>query len=203
MVIYLTDKTIFHFEKKFEEAWDKFCEFYDKNGAHRYKKEFRWGPFFRVESDIVFRLAKSCEEIFGPGYVHLNSPIGKDYFDNFKKEEGKTKWIDIDISRPEAFMSKKNRHDIFIEVKWIREDVRERARTRMRICNDLKKLNDQLARHRCQYAFMCIIEDNPHYSKISDEKMRWQKEYPRIRFFHLPCKQVFKTQKPCGNGKFP
>jgi len=173
-------------EERFEKAWKEFCGLYHKFGG-RGKNE-KWGGHFRVESDIVFHLAKLADREFGTGFVHINSTVSPFYFDNFKKRK---QHVDIDITDPEKFSGPINtKHGIFVEVKWIAKDFRlfkygNRDKDKIEaIQKDMDKLSDNKKNGRCEIAYMCIIDDE---NVIKDEQItEWRKNFPEVNVLVCP-----------------
>jgi hypothetical protein len=176
---------------RFKKVWNKFCDFYKKYGCKGMDK--LWGGYFREESDIVFHLARFCAQEFGEGYVHLNSPIHKIYFNNFPGK--RRQHIDIDLTDPNTFSTKNAKHGIFVEVKWIYKDFLRQPyggerlkRMLISIEKDLEKLDENLKNGRCENAFMVIVDDE---GRVDNKRIAdWKKKYPSVQILLCQCKSV-------------
>lgn len=148
-----------------------------------YAQDSFHGPHFREESDIVFHLARFCHDKFGDKWVHLESPMYNMYFDRLDSTK---RFIDIDISKPDLFMTKNAQRGILVEVKWIWQGCYEARSTNIRdklnsIEKDLKKLHHLSKMGCCENVFMCVIDEEPDRTKIEDRISQWEKKYYPVK----------------------
>ena len=160
---------------KFDRAWKKFCEFYEKYGSHKEKgyvqKEHAsyMGKYFWSEQDVVLHLSRFLEEEFGVGWIHNELSVSKHTFKNFEKEKESKGEIDIVISNPEKYGGNwRESHEVFIEVKQITKGmIFNDAKKKIEGAKeDFEKLSRQCRNDRCHHAFVCIVDDDPENSQI-------------------------------------
>jgi len=174
--------------KRFIKVWELFCDYYQmtRNDYEYYDKRSKFhGPHFREERDVVFHLARFCYKVFGDAWVHLDSPVYKMYFDKLNSTK---RYVDIDISDPDSFMTKNAQRGIFVEVKWIWQGMYKARASWLKeildgIEKDLQKLKQFCDMGCCEHSFMCIVDEEPEHTKIEmqNKVTHWKRKYSPVK----------------------
>lgn len=113
-------------------VWPKIVEFLNENSQAKYTHQGWYGPcIWSEDGDIKRIITRFCEDEFGLICVHNETKIAKYTFSRFKEDyENRVlksrQRIDIDITDASSWKKNydfmNNTHDLFIEVKGLRNN---------------------------------------------------------------------------------
>jgi len=182
--------------QRFRKAWNEFSEFY-KQARREYNYEgysistklSDLGPHFWSEQDIKFHLSRFLNKEFGDFWVHNELSVSSHTFKNFDSETEKRERIDIVVSDPDSYqLNWREKHNIFIEVKWISKGkiFDDYAKLKKGSQEDCEKLQNQYFKERCREAVVCIIDDAPSETNITQQLCKeWEEIYKPVKVFLL------------------